>query len=249
MHQTMHAYRTTCNITAVHSWDVTQTIVAPDGPTAERISARRAKTWFNHDKHKGKNATVTVSKCEEITGPKGEIIVLMDGFRKVDIGVHTLGESTVVRFKEGAVKESTNFRVEAIYNRGGAISLEGYTDGAVLKSRAQLHHVEEDDLALLADSLGRLIGEDAPAFLRQALLLMDLIGGDSPFGNHIPARFLDLPGVACDAGATRISDDSGTAVLLHWDLYGDYSRAMVIPEDEFRDTDRIIEAIEAFVKG
>lgn len=244
MHQTMHAYKTTCNITAVHSWDVTQTIVAPDGPTAERISARRAKIWFSHDKHRGKNVTVTVSKCEEITGPKGEIIVLMDGFRKVDIGVHALGESTVVRFKE-----STDFRVEAIYNRGGAISLEGYTNEAVLKSHAQLHHVEEDDLALLADSLRCLIGEDAPAFLRQALLLTDLIGGDSPFGDHIPARILDLPGIACDAGATRISNDSGTAVLLHWDLYGDYSRAMVIPENEFRDTDRIIEAIEAFVKG
>ncbi len=244
MHQTMHAYKTTCNISAVHSWDVTQTIVAPDGPTAERISARRAKTWFSHDKHRGKKATVTVSKCEEITGPKGEIIVLMDGFRKVDIGVHALRESTVIRLKEG-----TDFRVEAIYNYGGSIDLEGYTDGAALKSHAQLHHVEEDDLALLADSLRSLIGEDAPAFLRQALLLMDLIGGDSPFGNHIPARFLDLPGIACDASATRISDDSGTAVLLHWDLYGDYSRAMVIPEDEFRDTDRIIEAIEAFVKG
>lgn len=49
--------------------------------------------------------------------------------------------------------------------------------------------------------------------------------------------------------ATRISHKTGKAILIHWGLDGDYSRALIIPQSEFEgydDLSRVIEALEQF---
>lgn len=52
---------------------------------------------------------------------------------------------------------------------------------------------------------------------------------------------------------TRVSNPTGTAVLLSWGLEGDFHRSLVIPSTEFyRDEDgllgRVIEALESFLE-
>ena len=80
-------------------------------------------------------------------------------------------------------------------------------------------------------------------------MLLELVNKTSPFGQEIPAEELGLDGVCEDVRATRLSAKEGDAVLLHWPLEGDYTRAMVIPATEFTDKDRVIEAIEAFCEA
>jgi len=46
--------------------------------------------------------------------------------------------------------------------------------------------------------------------------------------------------------ATKLRNDTGTAILIHWEFNGDFTKAYVIPENEFYSKGRLYEIIECF---
>lgn len=217
-------------------------IVAADAAQAGEIAIK--VLTHRHDLHKSKRAVCSVEKTEILPEPLNEMTVLMHDFGSVDIGVPVLGESTLVSLNDGR-----EFKVESVNCKSSQLSVSGYDDSCW--SIIPIDWVREDNLPLLLEALRDTVGENARPLLRQALLLKDLFNAGtlhgSPYGLHIPSRVLDLPGIFCDAGATLISNDTGTAALIHRDLTGDYTRALVIPRNEFEDIDRVIEALETFI--
>ncbi len=88
--------------------------------------------------------------------------------------------------------------------------------------------------------------EDNP-YMKTALLLKDLVEETLPGRTEIPAGELGFTGTAEGGCATLLKDAEGNrAVLLHWPFYGDWCRAVTIPENEFDDPNRVCEAIEHF---
>lgn len=205
----------------------------------EEAAKKKAIDLFSFN---SKPYDVNVKSCTEIGGDLGKITVLMDDFSSVDIGIPILGESTIVSLDDGL-----ELKVETVSNESGNLFVTGYADDGTGQFRIfPISRIRDEDLSLILDSLECAVGENARPFLRQALLLKDLVD-NRPDGSHIPAGVLSLPGVCKDAGATRISDETGTAALVHWDLTGDYTRALLIPRNEFEDIDRVIEALDSFV--
>lgn len=64
-----------------------------------------------------------------------------------------------------------------------------------------------------------------------------------------PSKALPKQNVGEDVYATLVETPTGKAVLLHWPMTGDYTRAILIPESEFEDKDRVREAVEAFYEN
>ena len=239
-----HAYQTKCTIEGVFDQPYnsgTHIIIAPDKETAKKISIEQLMGWLGIKKKK--QATFAVD-CEEIKGVLGKIIVLMADFSSAHIDPTTVRLNDYKEFMAG-----TKFVVRTVSKQFGKFVLTGHAESNTTVSTVPIGAVKKKDLNAILDSLGSVIGKSARPFLRQAALLEDLVNEESVFGNHVPARALGLPGVAADAGATFLQDNTGKAVLLHWELNGDFSRAMLIPEDEFEDIDRVVEAIEAFVNN
>lgn len=238
-----HAYQTKCTVEGVFDQPYnsgTHIIVAPDRETAKKISVEQLKGWLGIKKKK--KATFAVD-CEEIKGVLGKIIVIMADFSSVYIGVSANGDPVLVHLNDGR-----RFKAETVSKQFGIkFVVTGHIENDPKVDSVPIGKIRGKDLNVILASLEGVIGKKTPPFLRQATLLEDLIKERSVYGNHIPSRVLGLPGVAADAGATFLQDNTGKAVLLHWELNGDFSRAMLIPESEFEDTDRVVEAIEAFV--
>lgn len=221
----------------------TEIIVAEDKDAAYEIAAERASTpsLIAHDP-----VSVNEKDVKLIKGCNGKIIALMHGrFNRIDIGVSALGESTLIALKNGH-----DFSVETVrLNDYGYVIMEGYEDGKNKSSAISALDVSDDELKEVLHSVECQIGEYTRKYNRQYIMLFELVNRTSPFGQEIPAEELGLDGVCENVRATRLSAKEGDAVLLHWPLEGDYTRAMVIPATEFTDKDRVIEAIEAFCEA
>ena len=205
----------------------------------EEAAKKKAVDLFSFS---SKPYDVSINSCTEIGGDLGKITVLMYDFNSVDIGIPILGESTIVSLDDGL-----ELKVETVSNESGNLFVTGYVDDGSGQFRIfPISRFQNENLSLILDSLECAVGENARPFLRQALLLKDLVD-NRPDGSHIPAGVLGLPGVCKDFGATRISDETGTAALVHWDLTGDYTQALLIPRNEFKDIDRVIKALDSFV--
>lgn len=185
---------------------------------------------------------VSVNKKDivPIKGALGDITVLMMDFGFVEIGTPILGESTLVRLNNGK-----DFNVSFVKQEYGHIAIQGYGEDDK-EQTVSIDEIDQADLKEILWSLENVIGNQARDYSRQAALLEDLISETSPNIGHISSDVLGLGGEYADVEATLLKQGSGNAVLLHWPLYGDYTRAMLIPETEFDDHDRVIEAIEAF---
>lgn len=220
----------------------TEIIVAEDKDDAYWLAEKRANTpsLIAHD-------SVTVSKkdVKHIKGNLGAITVLMfNRFHTVDIGVPALGESTLVALEDGK-----DFRVEFVQQFGGYIYLKGFKDGENEYSQISAEKVDDKELSEVLHSLQCLVGELAGEYSRQYLMLHELVTENSPFGKNIPAVELGFERGCENVQATLLDSKEGRAVLLHWPFEGDYTRALVIPEDEFDIKDRVIEAIKSFCEA
>lgn len=48
--------------------------------------------------------------------------------------------------------------------------------------------------------------------------------------------------------ASKVQNETGTAILMHWAFSGDYTIAYVIPSNEFEDTGRLYEILQEWQK-